>query len=215
MPPSMNPARGTTFKSYSLSQRGAYTVSGRKYAYTPGATGLGSEADAVTRSLNQYLAAGGRQQITRVYSEKSRVMRGTQDMAAVKFREITGEEVTGWITADGRLISEDQILSALHGLDKAAGYDDMMEGSLTRQYLEATPLEQARMADALKELNWDQIFHDTLYKDEDKFWKADEDTTEKVHANVGEIMELATRLKGAIPENIYVGRLKDITASYR
>lgn len=215
MPPSMNPARGNVLGAYSLKKRGAFTVNQGRYAYSPGATGLGSESDAVTRALNEYLGAGGRQQITRVYSASSRVMRGTQDLAAVKFKEITGEEVTGWIASDGRLISEDQILSALHGLDKAAGYDDLMEGSLVRQYLEGSPLQQARMADALKELDWNQLFHDTLYKDEDKFWKADEDTTEQVHANVADMMEQAMTLRGNIPQNVYVGRLRDITAAYR
>ena len=90
MPPSMNPARGNVLGAYSLKKRGAFTVNQGRYAYSPGATGLGSESDAVTRALNEYLGAGGRQQITRVYSASSRVMRGTQDMAAVKFREITG-----------------------------------------------------------------------------------------------------------------------------
>lgn len=145
-----------------------------------------------TEALNRYYAQGGQREITRIYSEKSRVIRGTERLSAVGFRNAQGKEVRGWVSAGGDLVAENDVLNAIKGLDSAAGKDVFDEDSLMYAYMHASPAQQAKMAEQLMQENWEHIFDEILYRDDDEFYKADEDNVNSIHNAVMSRMIAAT-----------------------
>ena len=140
--------------------------------------GKTSQKDPVLKMLNDLRTAGMDYEITRIYSEKSRKLRGTPNMLAMEVVKPnyvgvpTKYQAWGYYTADGKakIMFEgggNSLLGALAGLDNSAV---MRPGEiLLKQYYEEMSLgAQAKVAEALKDIDWDEIFDDVIYDSRDE-----------------------------------------------
>lgn len=139
--------------------------------------GKTSQKDPVIKMLNDLRAAGMDYEITRIYSEKSRKLRGTPNMLAMEVIKPnyvgvpTKYQAWGYYTADGKakIMFEgggNSLLGALAGLDNSAV---MRPGEIPlKQYYEEMSLgAQAKVAEKLKDIDWDEIFDDVIYDSRD------------------------------------------------
>ena len=140
--------------------------------------GKTSQKDPVIKMLNDLRAAGMDYEITRIYSEKSRKLRGTPNMLAMEVIRPnyvgvpTKYQAWGYYTADGkaRIMFEgggNSLLGALAGLDNSAVLRPG-EIPLKQYYEEMSPGAQAKVAEALKDIDWDEIFDDVIYDSRDE-----------------------------------------------
>ena len=140
--------------------------------------GKTSQKDPVIKMLNDLRAAGMDYEITRIYSEKSRKLRGTPNMLAMEVIRPnyvgvpTKYQAWGYYTADGkaRIMFEgggNSLLGALAGLDNSAVLRPG-EIPLKQYYEEMSPGAQAKVAEALKDIDWDEIFNDVIYDSRDE-----------------------------------------------
>ena len=140
--------------------------------------GRTSQKDPVLKMLNDLRAAGMDYEITRIYSEKSRKLRGTPNMLAMEVVKPnyvgvpTKYQAWGYYTADGKakIMFEgggNSLLGALAGLDNSAV---MRPGEIPlKQYYEEMSLgAQAKVAEMLKDIDWDEIFDDVIYDSRDE-----------------------------------------------
>lgn len=140
--------------------------------------GKTSQKDPVLKMLNDLRAAGMDYEITRIYSEKSRKLRGTPNMLAMEVIKPnyvgvpTKYQAWGYYTADGKakIMFEgggNSLLGALAGLDSSAV---MRPGEIPlKQYYEEMSLgAQAKVAEKLKDIDWDEIFDDIIYDSRDE-----------------------------------------------
>ena len=140
--------------------------------------GRTSQKDPVLKMLNDLRAAGMDYEITRIYSEKSRKLRGTPNMLAMEVVKPnyvgvpTKYQAWGYYTADGKAKimfegGSNSLLGALAGLDSSAV---MRPGEIPlKQYYEEMSLgAQAKVAEMLKDINWDEIFDDVIYDSRDE-----------------------------------------------
>ena len=140
--------------------------------------GKTSQKDPVLKMLNDLRAAGMDYEITRIYSEKSRKLRGTPNMLAMEVVKPnyvgvpTKYQAWGYYTADGKakIMFEgggNSLLGALAGLDSSVV---MRPGEIPlKQYYEEMSLgAQAKVAEMLKDINWDEIFDDVIYDSRDE-----------------------------------------------
>ena len=140
--------------------------------------GKTSQKDPVIKMLNDLRAAGMDYEITRIYSEKSRKLRGTPNMLAMEVVRPnyvgvpTKYQAWGYYTADGKakIMCEgggNSLLGALAGLDNSAV---MRPGEipLKQYYEEMSPGAQAKVAEKLKDIDWDEIFDDVIYDSRDE-----------------------------------------------
>lgn len=150
--------RGTSLTSAALayykSRSGGYTVQRKR-----GAT---SQKDPVARRLNLYHGAnpGSGRYITHIYAQKSRVMRGTENLLAVKLN--TGEK--GWITAKGRFMSEQELRNVLHSVD-CTSPASVADISLLDLYDSLTAQQKAEFAEKVQDFDWDAMFEEMYPKD--------------------------------------------------
>ena len=140
--------------------------------------GRTGQKDPVIKMLNDLRAAGMDYEITRIYSEKSRKLRGTPNMLAMEVIRPnyvgvpTKYQAWGYYAADGKakIMFEgggNSLLGALAGLDNSAV---MRPGEipLKQYYEEMSPGAQAKVAEALKDIDWDEIFDDVIYDSRDE-----------------------------------------------
>lgn len=170
--------RGTSLTSAALayykSRKGGYTLQRKR-----GAT---SVKDPVARRLNLYqqATAGEGRYITHIYAKKSRVMRGTENLLAVKLN--TGEK--GWVNAKGKFVKADNVRYQLRSLDyTTVGYAS--DVSLEQVYDEATLTQKAEIAEILDDVDWDEFWKEYYPKDDgnadfDRQWEMYEEIVEKI-----------------------------------
>lgn len=170
--------RGTSLTSASLayykSRKGGYTLQRKR-----GAT---SVKDPVARRLNLYHGAnpGNGRYITHIYSQRSRVLKGTPNMLAVKLN--TGEK--GWITSDGRFYNADRVRLDLRSLDyTTVGWGS--DVSLEQVYDEANSIQKAEIAEIMSDVDWDEFWKEYYPKDDgnpdfDRQWEMYNEIVEKI-----------------------------------
>ena len=142
---------GTSLTSAALAyykhRKGGYTLQRKR-----GAT---SQKDPVARRLNLYQqsSVGKGRYITHIYAQRSRVMRGTENMLAVKLN--TGEK--GWVTDKGSFIAEDDVRKMLYSVDQTLA--GISEGSaLLDLYDSLSVAEKAKVAEALRDYDWEAFW---------------------------------------------------------
>lgn len=147
--------RGTSLPeaalAYYKSRQGGYTLQRKR--------GTTSQKDPVARRLNLYQQSnvGGGRYITHIYAQRSRVLRGTENLLAVRLN--TGEK--GWVTAQGRFMGEDDIRKMLYSVDRTlAGMSE--ESALLGLYDSLSASEKAKVADALQDYDW-EVFWKEMY----------------------------------------------------
>lgn len=147
--------RGTSLTSAALAyyrnKKGGYTLQRKR-----GAT---SVKDPVARRLNLYHNAnvGNGRYIMHIYAQRSRVLRGTENLLAVKLN--TGEK--GWVTVEGRFLGEDEIRKMLYSVDRTlAGMSE--ESALLGLYDSLSPTDKAKVVEALQDYDWD-VFWKEMY----------------------------------------------------
>lgn len=151
-------AYGTSLTSAALayykSRKGGYTLQRKR-----GAT---SQKDVVARRLNLYQQSnvGKGRYITHIYAQRSRVMRGTENLLAVRLN--TGEK--GWVTDKGRFMSEQELRNVLHSVD-CTSPASVMDISLLDIYDSLTAQQKAEFADRVRDFDWDQMFEEMYPKD--------------------------------------------------
>ena len=150
--------RGTSLTASALayykSRQGGYTLQRKR-----GAT---SQKDPVARRLNLYQQSnvGQGRYITHIYAQRSRVMRGTENLLAVRLN--TGEK--GWVTAKGGFMSEQELRNVLHSVD-CTSPASVMDISLLDIYDSLTAQQKAEFADKVRDFDWDQMFEEMYPKD--------------------------------------------------
>lgn len=150
---------GTSLKTASFafykSKKGGYTLRPKR--------GKTSAKDPVAVRLNKVLAetpAIGRH-IGYVYSSKSRVIRGTENLLAVRLNS----GVKGWVTPKGGFLSEQDAIYTLRSLDyTTVGFGSDL--SLEQVYLDASPQQRARIAEILTDVDWDEFWKEYYPKDD-------------------------------------------------
>lgn len=170
--------RGTNLTSAALayykSRSGGYTLQRKR-----GAT---SQKDPVARRLNLYQQSnvGKGRYITHIYAQRSRVMRGTENLLAVRLN--TGEK--GWVNAKGEFIKLDNVRYQLRSLDyTTVGYASDI--SLEQVYDEATLMQKAQIAEILDDVDWDEFWKEYYPKDDgradfDRQYEMYEEIVEKI-----------------------------------
>lgn len=155
----LNPIRGVAVKAVGasgLSKAAVRYVKNRKGGIEAKAGGRASRSkDPVVRRLNT-TATGtnlrGRR-VSWIYSQNSRVMRGTDVMMAVRLN--TGER--GWITDSGDFLGEKDLRDVLHSVDctTAAAVQGI---SLRDMYDSMTPAQRAEFAERVRDFDWDAFW---------------------------------------------------------
>lgn len=119
--------------------------------------GKTSVKDPVLRKLNAYRRANPEQtvHIKYVYSMKSRVMRSTDSVLAVK----TSEGQKGWLTEGGKFISEDRFRELLHNVDQTspAATSDV---SLLDMWDSMSAQQKAELIDEMQDFDWDTFWEE-------------------------------------------------------
>lgn len=131
---------------------GVYRIGPKNQFVLRKRTGKLSEK-GIAGMINRYYESGGsRVGDIFVYSQKSRVMRGTGNLLAVK---IEGEK--GWITKEGRFIGEDEFRQQLHSIDSTS-IGQGMDGALVGKWDSLTPLQKAKVVNKFRNYNWDDFW---------------------------------------------------------
>lgn len=126
--------------------------------------GRTSEKDPILRRLNTYYRNNPEQavRVKYIYSEKSRVIRPTDSLLAVK----TDTGLKGWLTESGKFISEDRFRELLHNVDQTspAATTDV---SLLDAWDSLTKSEKAELVDAMQDFDWDVFWEEIGSNDPD------------------------------------------------
>lgn len=122
-------------------------------------SGRTSSKDPIAAGLNRYYSAGGKRDVTYVYAAKSRSMKTTDTMLAVRF----GKE-KGWINAAGRFVSQDKLRNTLYALDSTL-VSAVKGVSLLEIYDSMTPAQKVEFAEKTADVDWDS-FWDEMYPEE-------------------------------------------------
>ena len=156
--------------------RGSFVKNKRGYVWKAGSEGKGKHSqDSVTQALNAYRKEGGAREILdvntssrpsryRVYDSSGgfsqRAVASTGRLHGIKFKDISErKERVGWITDEGQVVGEDEVIRAIKGLDEAAGVTMFDDNSLLRVFLEAGPKTRAKMAEQfITNVKWDDLF---------------------------------------------------------
>lgn len=131
-------------------------------------TGRTSQKDPFVKAVNQYLNQKGAQDVSRIYSSKSRIAHGAEGMWGVKLADGT----KGWITERGTFVSQDDVRNVLHSVDSTNV--GAREGiSLEGAWDAMSPAEKARFAKEVDAFDW-ETFWKEMYPAEGK--ASDDDT---------------------------------------
>lgn len=110
--------------------------------------------DLITERLNLYNKySGWKLPVAYIYSKNSKVIRGTENLMAVRLRN--GQK--GWLDADGRFISQDSMYQLMLGLDGtvASGQYGFSFGEL---WANMSAQQRADFTDLTKDVNWDAFW---------------------------------------------------------
>ena len=148
---------GTSLKSASLAyyrnKKGGYTLQPKR--------GRTSQKDPVAVALNRYAQKNvGASAVAYVYSSKSRVIRGTEHLLAVKL----ASGAKGWITSEGKFLSEEQLRNVLKSVD-ATSPASVMDVKLLDIYDSLTAQQKAEFAEKIRNFDWDKMFEEMYPKD--------------------------------------------------
>lgn len=148
---------GTSLKTASLAyyknRKGGYTLQRKR--------GNTSQKDPVAVALNRYAKSNiGASTVAYIYSSKSKVLRGTKNMLAVRLQG----GAKGWITEKGKFVSADQLRNVLHSVD-ATSPAAVMDISLLDIYDSLSAQQKAEFADRVRDFDWDQMFEEMYPKD--------------------------------------------------
>lgn len=149
--------KGTSLTQASLayykSKKGGYTVQPKR--------GRTSAKDPVAVALNRYAKHNvGASTVAYIYSSKSRVLRSTSNMLAVRLQG----GAKGWITESGTFVSADQLRNVLHSVDSTS--PAAVAGvNLLDLYDSLTTQQKAEFADKVRDFDWDQMFEEMYPKD--------------------------------------------------
>lgn len=91
--------------------------------------------------------------VTYIYSSKSKVVRGTENLLAVKMN--TGSK--GWLTIDGRFISQDSVFNLMEGLDGTVA-SGRYNFSFTEVWDSMSAQQRAEFTDLVKDIDWDEFW---------------------------------------------------------
>ena len=91
--------------------------------------------------------------ITYLYSSKSRVVRGTESLLAVRRKD--GSK--GWLTAEGRFINQDSIYQLMQGLDGTVA-SGLYDFSFADMWERMSAQQRADFVDATKDVDWDAFW---------------------------------------------------------
>lgn len=149
--------KGTSLSQASLAyykSRQGYTLQRKR--------GKTSVRDPVAQRLNRFVQANPKlgQYISYIYSAKSRVLRGTENLLAVKLNS----GAKGWITTEGRFVSEEQLRNTLHSVD-CTSPAAVVGVSLRDIYESLTTQQKAEFADKVRDFDWDAMFEE-MYPEE-------------------------------------------------
>lgn len=150
--------RGTSLTqaglAYYKSRQGGYTLQRKR--------GKTSVKDPIAVRLNRFLQSNPKmgQYISYVYSGKSRVIRGTESLLAVKLNS----GAKGWITTEGRFISEEQLRNTLHSVD-CTSPAAVVGVNLRDIYESLSPQKKAEFAEKVQDFDWDAMFEEMYPED--------------------------------------------------
>ena len=148
---------GTSLKTatfaYYKSKKGGYVLKPKR--------GRTSTKDPVAVALNRYAKANvGASTVSMVYASKSKVLRSTENLLAVKLKG----GAKGWITEKGKFMSEEQLRNVLKSVD-ATSPAAVAGVSLQDIYDSLSPQKKAEFADRVRDFDWDQMFAEMYPKD--------------------------------------------------
>lgn len=143
----------TAALAYYRSKKGGYVLKPKR--------GRTSTKDPVAVALNRYAKANvGASAVNMIYSPKSRVLRSTRNLLAVK---LTGG-AKGWITEKGMFMSEQRLRDVLKSVD-ATSPAAVVGVSLLDIYDSLSPQQKAEFADRVRDFDWDEMFKEMYPKD--------------------------------------------------
>ena len=110
----------------------------------------------LTERFNLYMKyTGWKLPVAYIYSRKSRVIRGSESLIAVRLKD--GSK--GWLTAEGRFIGQDTMRELLYDVDQTlpASTSDI---SLMDAWDAMSPQQKADFADIMQDFDWDQFWEE-------------------------------------------------------
>lgn len=139
--------------------RGAFNKFGRDIFAQSNKAGMNmsrEEAfDLITERFNLYNKYNGwRAPVAYIYSKKSRVIRGTENLIAVRLRN--GQK--GWLDANGRFISQDSMYNMMLGLDGTVA-SGQYGFSFGETWAQMSAQQRADFTDKVKDVDWDVFWH--------------------------------------------------------
>lgn len=109
--------------------------------------------ESIPRGVRRFLNSPKGVDIARVYAERSRVMRSTPELTAVR---LAGGE-KGWITSGGRFMGYEDLRNALHSVDSTSA--GAIEGVKLLDMFDAlSPARQAEFAQTMQDFDWDEFW---------------------------------------------------------
>ena len=118
-----------------------------------------------------------------IYSPKSRVIRGTQDLIPVRLKS----GVKGWLASDGRFYSMDEFRELLHNIDQTspAAASDI---SLLDAWDSLNAQQQVRLFETFRDFDWDAFWEEIGSDDPDRDLGKATDAYDRFVETVGELL---------------------------
>lgn len=94
-----------------------------------------------------------KQPVEYVYARKSRVIRGTDNLLAVRLKG----GVKGWLTKDNRVITQNDMADLMHSLDGTIA-SSAFGFSFEEIWNRMSAQQRAELVDALKDMDWENFW---------------------------------------------------------
>lgn len=139
--------------AYYRNKKGGYVLRPKR--------GRTSAKDPVAVALNRYAKSNiGASTVSMVYAPKSKVLRSTGNLLAVKLKG----GAKGWITEKGVFMSEQRLRDVLKSVD-ATSPAAVAGVNLLDIYDSLSPQQKAEFADRVRDFDWDEMFKEMYPKD--------------------------------------------------
>lgn len=112
------------------------------------------------QTVQTYYDEGGKRIIEKVYSRDYSMIKGTENLLAVK---ASGQR--GWLTPEGKFIGEEDFRKLLYAIDQTNAAKELIAAkklkiNLVGKWDSLRPIEKARVVDALRDMNWEQFWNE-------------------------------------------------------
>lgn len=113
-----------------------------------------SYKNKMRQTVQTYYDEGGARIIEKVYSRDYSMIKGTENLLAVK---ASGQR--GWLTPEGKFIGEEDFRKLLYAIDQTGAAKEL-KINLVGKWDSLRPIQKAKVVDALRNTDWEQFWNE-------------------------------------------------------